>query len=358
MLRQDDTYVFEMFAGVDGFTNVMKKSIRDTQKTQEAVTRYASADQLVRDAFEKYNITLPWETAYYIVAQSSEDSLDILKSSVISILTNLLKDETTEENLSLKLQQAKTDMESMLPDGYLSETGHLIVSSLLKPGRVIDAGLTEIKKNEAYNKAYESSSQQLKILRGERILSVGDTVTESKLTLLRDLGMLDEGKGPDITYAGMLFIYIAVIFSLFLAYTRYKFQNNSINRLSLSVISTTLLITAVLSWTAGKMGIPAAIPVLMGAMITGIIYCGKFAFIINLMLAFSLCFIAGNEFKFMATAVISGTITGFIAEGVNQRGRLSMVGLLAGGINGLMYFLIGILQKEEFANMASEALIS
>lgn len=358
VLKQDDTYIFEMFAGIDGFTNLVKRFIRNVRGPDITLNTYEAADKMVRDSYSSYNIALSWDMSFYIIENSTEDDIENVKSEVIATLTRLLNYDTTNENIDEKLQDAQDELISNIPDRYLAGLGFLAVKSVLKPGRVIDAELTDIKKTEAYNRAYENAAKTERILEGERILSVGEIVTENHVEIVRELGILDEGSGPDLAYAGTLLVIILIMLSLLYLYFIYIYDNKNTNKVSIQVISAIIIICVSISWVASKFVDPLAMPALFIPMAAGIIYGGKAAFVMNLPVVIILSLMCGNDFSFIVTSVVAGTVTGFLVEGISQRSKLWLIGVISAGMNGFIILIIGLMHKAEARVVLDDTLVA
>ena len=117
--------------------------------------------------------------------------------------------------------------------------GSLIIKNVIKPNRIINEEETKRKKESAYNDA----KNIVMVEKGQRIISVGDVVTDDKIQLLEDLNMLEIHDKIDFWLMVGVFALISLLAAVVVVYTKYR--KNILTKLSELVMLSMIIIVPI-----------------------------------------------------------------------------------------------------------------
>ena len=100
-----------------------------------------------------------------------------------------MEQDVTEDNISQKILQMQNILNTELRQ-EIKNCGLLLSKYLIKPNRTINAEATKAKKELAYEIAL-NDPDNIEMVKGDRILSKGDVVTEDKYRILEELNLLE-----------------------------------------------------------------------------------------------------------------------------------------------------------------------
>lgn len=333
--------------------NIREQGIAKTSEEYGAILeqeRVKAAEQL-EIKLKSYGIPFSKEQVNYLVTGVGDEQLDQFEKLTKSLISAVMKQEITEENVSEKIEFVQNSFQTSNLAQELKNIGSLITVSLLKPNSIIDKTMTDEKKAEAYNIAMKENKQT--IPEGARILSIGDLVTEDKLEVLKELNLLETGKFDFAFAAGILAIVLmlAALLGLYLRFFYIKLMHGMKEMILLCVIITLTLAAA---WLINPLKI-LLIPIFIAPMLISILLDLRLGIIVNLLLALAISLIAKGNTVYIYTAVIGGTISAYIVNGANQRSRLSVSGLAIAVINALIAASVSLIQKDSLATIAYNA---
>ena len=180
--------------------------------------------------------------------------------------------------------------------------------------------------------------EEIKILKGAKIIDKGETVTETQISQLYALGMLHTSVAYGY-YLGLAGILLC-IFSAW-GYFLYKFRPNIFNHPSkLWLVGLIVLITL---WAAKLFGgilfdagSPYLIPMSMAALLLTIVFDVNMALFFGSSLSLIIAIMAGNEMSTMVVALIGNVVGAYSVTQVNQRSDLTRAGLYVAAANTLV----------------------
>lgn len=333
--------------------NIREQGITETSEEYGAILeqeRVKAVEQLDMK-LKSYGIPFSKEQVNYLVTGAGDEQLDQFEKLTKSLVSAVMKQEITEENVSEKVESVRNSFQTSNLDQELKNIGSLITTSLLKPNNIIDRAMTDEKKAEAYNMAMKEKKQT--IPEGSRILSIGDLVTEDKLEVLRELNLLETGKFDFAFAAGILAIVLLLgaLLSLYMKFFFVKFMHGMKEIILLCVIITLTLSAA---WLINPLK-TLLIPIFIAPMLISILLDLRLGIVVNLLLALAISLIAKGNTVYIYTAIIGGTISAYVVNGANQRSRLSISGLAVAVINALIAASISLIHKSSLASIANDA---
>lgn len=276
------------------------------------------------------------ETALALLAipvENIEQTMALTKSLISASLSQGIKEDEVEaqvQQITTELYQAKTDpalMDAIVASLELNYTHNRIFSS----------EMTEEARQEARNQV-----EEIKILKGAKIIDRGDPVTAEHISQLRALGMLHTS--VRIGYYLGLAVLLLVIFAAWGWYL-YKFRPQIFaNPARILLIGLIILLTL---WAAKlfggllfEAGSPYLIPASMAALLLTIIFDVNLAIFFGSSLSLIVAVMAGTEMNVMIFSLLGSIAGAYSVTKVNQRSDLTRAGLLVAGVNILV--ILGI----------------
>ncbi len=326
---------------------VTKKS-KDYKKILEL--EQALAVKSVEQGIKKFNVPLSGEQIKYLVINASEDELTEFDKLTRSLFSSIMKEEVNASNLTSKVDYIQSEYQNSNLSQDFKNIGALMAKAFLKPNSIIAKDLTDEKKSDAFNAAMES--RQI-ITEGSRILSYGDTVTEDKLEVLKELDLIETGKLDYAFAAGILAVVLLMAFVLVL-YMHVFCRKLLDSRKDLILLGVIIILALGSSLILNPVN-PLLIPVFIAPMLISILLDLRLGVIINLMLVLAISFITKGNQGMLYTGIIGGTLSAFIVSGANQRSRLSASGLVIAATNGVVIACIDMINKHSGASIANDA---
>ena len=297
---------------------------------------------------------IPQEKLMALIADESE--ITHLKSVVInSILPGVKRKQLMEDYLESEKEAALAQIKMVFDD----ESIHLIAADLLDkvvtPNSRIDEKATEEQRNAFIETAIKENP--VIIYKDERIISKDDVITEDKYQILKELNYIDSEGRPDYLLYIAVFLLIFALFFLTMLYLRnfhkkLYFDKNAVMLVGVSIIITSLF--ALLFREFIPQYAHLIIPTLIAPVLTAIFLGIQPAIAVNLLLTFSFALMLGGNTQFIFMSFISGTIAPYLTVNATQRRKISLAGLMLGGINLLVVVLTGILEKRSLESFLYE----
>ncbi len=351
MLRLESVPI-DIINSVNEFMNEVRQARQNVNISDGTLEQEAIAKGFEQSII-KFNIPLSQEQIQYLMSGASDQEMGLFDELTISLISSVMKQEVNKDNLDAKIGYIHNTYQNSSLAEELKSIGSLLANALIKPNSVIDEKLTNEKKIEAYNVALENKQ---KILEGSRIISYGDTVTEDKLEVLRELNLLETGKF-DYAFAGGILCIILILFFLLVLYLNNFCAKILQGTKEYILLSTIILLTLLTAWLINPIN-PLFIPVFIAPMLISILLDLRLGVVTNLLLALAISLITKGDAGFFYTAIIGGTGAAFIVKGASQRSKLSASGLAIAVINAIVITAVGLINKSGIATIANNAAIA
>jgi putative nucleotidyltransferase with HDIG domain len=177
------------------------------------------------------------------VLSQSPTALNILQQDAAEILLSVLGNGVGVRDNNLALSVARTFVVKLAsqqePDPGLRLFLTSLTQSLVRPNTFVNRALTDARRAAAAN-----AVPLVRILKGQTVLTQGQTVTRGDIELLQELGLLNRGFDPGPLAGGLLFSLVAV--GALAAYI-WGFRRHLITQTSSLVISGAVLVAAVVA---------------------------------------------------------------------------------------------------------------
>ncbi|MCR4435593.1 MAG: HDIG domain-containing protein [Clostridiales bacterium] len=327
-------------------------SPRSSNYKKQLETEEAIAANTLDSEVKKLLIPLSSEQVKYLVSKASDEDIAGFKKTVMELVSQAMKEDITAENISSKTDKLADQFQASDLNQELKNIGVLLAKAVLKPNRTIDEEATRLKRQKAYN---DEANIEI-IAKDSRIISFGDTVTEDKLKVLEELNLLEKKGRFDFAFAAGILLVIVLLALLLILYMHNFCKRLLYSRGDLILLSVIILLTLLIARGVSAYS-PLAIPVFMAAMLISILLDLKLALAVNILLTIAITFITRGDMRFMYMALISGAFSAFLVAKANQRGRLSMAGIIVGLINILVIACIGIINRNAIREIAADGLV-
>lgn len=302
----------------------------------------------------KLLIPLSQDQISYLVSKLTDSDLEAFEELTKQFVSQSMANEVTESNLSIhihRLQNSYQNEQGLSQE--LKNIGDILVKSILKPNRIIDAEATAQRKEEAYN----DDANVVKIKKDTRIISFGDIVTTDKLEMLENLNLLEtKGKYDYLFSIGIMatILFLVGIVAIFLKKYNKKIYKS---RKELLLIYLIVIIILVLARYLFPFYNGLLIPIFVGTMLISILLNVELAIVINCALAVSISLMAKGDNKFLYMGLVCGVISAFLVTKANQRSKLSMNGALLGFINVIFIIVLNFIEKSDFKTILTDSIV-
>ena len=320
-------------------------------KSLQNVDEKVKAERLKSES----TITLA-EDDYFSAIKASTDDLKSLQKSVVDILVNIYSQRINTDQKDLKSK--KDDFSYSIRNNLkfnkeLRELGTNIGFALIKPNMVYNSKATEEKFNEVKN-----SIKPIKIKKDQKIISKGEVVTEEGISILKNLGLLEQQKKIDF----LLYLGIAIIVALFeglIIVYLYRFCPEilkiSSKLILLSLIIIIELLAAKFAYVYNFSGF--LIPTAFASMLVSILIDPRLAVVLNIALSVFITLMTGFNFDILIVALIGGSAGAIVVSRMHQRNDLITAGLLVSAVNGLSILGIGLINNTELITVLMQSIL-
>ncbi|MDF2548156.1 MAG: hypothetical protein K0R93_3054 [Anaerosolibacter sp.] len=226
-----------------------------------------------------------------------------------------------------------------------------IVNSSIQPNRFLDVETTQEKRDEAVKNV-----EKVIIRRGSTIIGSGDVITQDKLQLLKDAGLVKEDGKKDLSLYFGVGLFVAIVEILLVAYiyvfNRSLLQSTSKMYLLLLIFLSIYLISKTLYGISSYM-----VPVATTAMLLSILIDARLAIVVNLVMSIFITVMTGNNIDFMISSLVGGTVGAFCMTHTHQRTNIFLSGLAVSLCNGIIILGMGLIDKAELSTLAMGSMI-
>jgi putative nucleotidyltransferase with HDIG domain len=283
-------------------------------------------------------------------------NLQNIKDRIIkNIIPSLTQKKLMEENLENEKLQSIKNVQSGTDNNLFTKLADDVLNKVLKPNSKIDEQATKAQRDE-FIESYTKENPVI-IYNDERIISKDDVVTEDKYEVLKELNYIDrEGKPDYLLYAAVCLI-ILVLIVIAMIYLRNFHPKLFYDRNSVWLICIIILIATFFAWVMqnfvsdySHLIIPITIAPVLVAIFLGV----EPALTVNLLLTFSFGLMLGGNFEFMLMSLVGGSLAAFFTVNATQRRKISLAGVVLGGINAFIILLSGLISKKSLESILND----
>lgn len=348
----------DVFKSLDDFVFFIDDARRSFAKLKTASNEDKQAlstgekniiDKFISDIGGK-NILLSSEQSRYLIVIADDQAVASFEKILRDIVLNSMKADITESTLPSVVNSAQNELQLKDINQELKNIGLVSIKSLLKPNREVDTEATNKKKEEAA----ASKDNVVKILKGERIISNGEIVSEDKMLILQELNLVEAGNRFDITLAVGTILAIGIITLIIWLYLKRCNLNLLTDRNFIIILC--LIITVILA--AARILSPQfslVIPVFILPMTIAAIFDLRLAIFLNLIVSAAVMLITQENTSVLLITLIGGTTSAFFSSKASERSRLSLAGIITGLTNAGVILFLGLISKSGAREISLDA---
>lgn len=348
----NDNMTSGTYAYFDGLFSLMNRVMGNIRNDADLVSLLQEYDP---DNNYAVLTEIPQDKLVALFANEGE-MIGRLKSVVLnSILPAIKKKQIMEDNLETEKEAALAQIAAIFDDESLYLIAEDLLDKVIVPNSRIDEKATEEERN-ALIESYIKENPVI-IYKDERIISKDDIVTEDKFQVLKELNYIDsEGKPDYLLYFAVFMLIFAMSFLAMLYLKNFHrgiyYDKNAMMLMGVAIIIATLFALLFKEFIPDYAHL--IIPTLIAPVITSIFLGIQPAIAVNLLLTFSFALMLNGNIQYIYMSLISGTIAPFLTVNATQRRKISLAGLMLGGINLLIIVFTGILEKKGVESLLNE----
>lgn len=366
VMKENSSASAEVYKSMDDFIALVEEARKSVLKKMEESgigkkeeaykqrleTEQESVMGKVTEGVKSLNIPLSPEQVRYMIAKAGDEEISAFSKASRDIITNAMKDDITEESLVNKVNLVQNEFQSRELNQELKNIGGILVKAILKPNRTVDEDATRKRQEEAFKR----QDNVVKILKGERIVSNGEIVTEDKLDILEELNLLETTRRFDFPFASGILLILLLLGLVLILYMQNFCKQILSSRDDVLILCLMVLLTLTIARWVGLYS-PLAIPIFIASMSLAVLLDLKLSIMVNLVLTVAIALMTKGSLNFIYMSMISGTLSAFLVSKANQRSRLSMAGIVIGLVNAVVIVCFGMINKSGIAEIGRDALI-
>ena len=310
----------------------------------EKIINLVSSDKDVKDKVKELTNYKKFSLSEYdatILLNLNKDILKNLQWEILDILNIVYEpniQDGNEESLSSAKQTANSEIDKLNLDSSYEKIIRNIVLSEIKPNLFYD----EEKTNEKIEEV-KKNTEKVIIKKNQIIVKEGEPVTEGQIQVLKELGIINEGKT-----GGLLLLYIltAIFVSivLYLQYTYVKKNHKEFYEDNKKLILICLLNVIYLILASGvKYLSPYLIPMTCTPLLLSMLINHRISLVLGSYNVILLGALVEFDPQIILLAFISTILGATVLRKMQQRNDIIYATLGIGGLCGTLNFLIGIM---------------
>lgn len=290
-----------------------------------------------------------------VVLSLSDQAVGDLENDLKAMVRRTMAGGVQQQGLNAARQNMLEEAESLSSNPGVQEFCGAVIKSLrLRPNLIYDAAATRQKQIEAANKI---APVQVTVRQGEKVLGVGDLVTDVHIETLRHLGLLRSG----FSFLGLLGIVLLSAITYALLWV-YLYQNHrSIYQRLPHLLLLGLIIVVTLAVAKGltsiSLGGQAGLstltgylaPTAAGSMLIAILLDARIAVVSTLAMGIFLGVMTGNQLNFALVGIVGGLVGVYSVSRLSQRLDLARASLFIMAANAITVIAIGLVANVTFS---------
>lgn len=329
---------------INKFFKTVKDLEADSAKTNDEKITEFKKDYKFTDAVSKS-----------ILAVSSE-KMDILNSSVISEVDKIYENglvENNEENLKLAKKNISDKVKEFKLDNNVSDALITFCQNEIKPNLIYDQEKTDELVKEA-----KKNVTKVTIKKNQIIVKEGEPVTQDQITILSDLGLIDDGNSNAYVYVYiMAALFIFIIMHIQYSYIRSNFKDIFRNNKRILLIGVINIISLFLARIIG-IGFPMLIPFACAPMLISLLIDYKVSVVVSILNSLLLCIITGFDIQIFIVALVNAVTGAIFLKKMQQRSDLLYSTFYICIISGIVTLASGMLISSDIKDVLIKALMA
>ncbi len=278
--------------------------------------------------------------------------LDKLKEKILYITNQLLNENIEEKEINNERESIKEFFNNLTDSTKLNELGSNIAVIIIKPNMFYDEEATQLQKEDA-----KKNVEQVIIKKDSKIVAKGQEVTAHQLGLLEEYGLLDNGKGREVSlrlYIGYSLSILAGLFVLGLycyLFDKKLWANNN----ELFLVGLIILLSIIAA--AGAKNISIYLILLPAfSMMVSIMVHPKIAIISNIISSIYISMITGFSTTMLVAMLITGITGALLVHNTHHRSTIVLAGLTVSITSVAVIISFGMIYNTETRELLTNAL--
>ncbi len=286
-------------------------------------------EQIQSEIKDATDITLDLTNIQSLISLST-DSRDDIKINIETVLKEVYKDHITSENLSEKKDYTYTYIDKT----SLPNKNKTLAKAIADKVMTVNYIENEEKTQQAIDKA-RAEVEPVTYVKGSKIVTKGEVITEEKYKLLSDNGLLAGNRMQDLILGGGI-VFFTLTLLLMLAFYLYQFEKNIFNRTAkLFMILCQIIIYLALANLIVKVN-PYLIPISMLTITLSLVVKPKLALVINIFAVLLVAFAIKAETTLIIIMITSGILSVVFMKRIMSQSAIYKYCFIIGIINSLI----------------------
>ncbi len=266
------------------------------------------------------------------------ERLENLQNYLNEITAQRMNDGIKVANLQQEKSQIREYMSTLTEfDENVRETAATIINASIRPNEFLDVEATEESKIEA-----EESIEPVVIRRGEVIIRLGERVTADRLSIMRELGLLEEAYQLNFALYAGIFLMVLLTMLLIVGYL-WEFQPHLLKQFDKLLLLALIIVIIVAMAKPLSQISPYLVPMAVGGMLLAMLVEPRLAIIVNVAITLLVGMITGNDIIVLLMGLIGGTAGILSMANLHQRGNIFIPGVIVGVANVMIITLFSLL---------------
>lgn len=304
------------------------------------------------------------DTDFKTIISFSKDDLKNLQQFLVKTMTSFYDSNNVEEDNGDNSKEAKDSTKKAMDyiliafnsssdtskfSKELKDTGINIANSEIKPNFFYDKDKTEQLKKDA-----EKKVASVVIKKDQIIVKKGEPVTSTQISILKDLGLLNNNNKFDWYIYGVLagLVLLVLILQWYYLYKYHEEVFKDVSKLALlNVLNIIALILARTLSLISPFLIPfACVPILMSLLVNH-----RIAMTISVLNCILISAVVGFKVDITLLAIVNATFSGIIMRKMEQRNDIFYSALPFSIINMTLTFFVGFLMSNNIFDVLTKS---
>ncbi|MBE6071813.1 MAG: HDIG domain-containing protein [Clostridium butyricum] len=336
-----------LFEKLNEYAEENKANLNDDEEKKDNVNSKTEYEKIL-ELKKIISVTLT-QSEYQILLDIPQKDLDGLQKNILNII-NSAYEKNLEENDEEAIKQAKeTAIDDIKSLGFSEDISNIlgtVVTNQIKPNFFYDIDKTEEKVKEA-----QKSVSKVIIKQNQIIVKEGEPVTAEQLSILSDLGMLDDENVKEYLYVYLILgVFLATIMFLQVIYVKSNYEVIYKDTKKLALISVVNLISLIFARVFGLIS-PFLIPFACAPMLLSLLINYKISLVLSCLNIILITALNGFDIQVMMIGVICSLLSSTLLKRMQQRNELLYTTVYIAVISAIITLTTGILISSDFMDI-------
>lgn len=289
--------------------------------------REVSEEKKIEQLIQLFPFEISNQSAQAFI-KTDRSELEALEYDVFNIIQGVMEQGVKEQGLENVRRQVVQEISLLVYQKELTDSIAEVVKPFIRANMLYNEEVTRNARETARQEV-----ESVKILKGTRIISEGETVTERHIAQLDALGLQRTLADYNIFF-GLVLLLVAIFLvgGIYLyIHERDIFYSPSLLLLLSIIIVITLIFIVAANIISGFL-----IPIAMGMILITVLFNSRLAILLNVIFAIFIGIIFGGEFRFIVIALLGGLVAAYSVARLYHRSDLTKAGLYVALVNVLI----------------------